>query len=191
MAVRQATTADVAEIVDILADGFADDPMFVWMFAGDESSLRAWLELVAETALEKGPAHIADGACAVLWIPSGDQILGARERELVAELLERELGERGAEVLAALREIGSHRPEGPSAHLLYIATRRGRRGEGLGAEVTAPGLAECDRNGWPAYLNSTSTRNHPFYRRIGFERITKVEPGAGAPPIYPMWREPG
>ena len=104
--------------------------MFEWMFRGEEESLRAWLELVTETAMGKGPAYIADGASAVLWIPSGDQILGERERELVAAMLERELGDRGAEVLGGLAAIAANRPDEASAHLLYIATRRGRRGRG-------------------------------------------------------------
>ena len=190
MAVRRATDSDVAEIADILTDGFAGDPVFQWMFGDREDSLRAWLELVAETALGKGPAYIADGACAVLWIPSGDQILGEREAKLVATFLERELGERGSEVLAGLSAIGANRPDEPSAHLLYLATRRGRRGEGLGAEVTAPRLAECDRNGWPCYLTSTNPRNHPFYDRIGYELISEFQPPAGAPVVYPMWRVP-
>lgn len=190
MAVRQATDADVPELVDILADGFADDPVFVWMFPGSESSLRAWLQLVVETAMGKGPAYIADGACAVLWVPADDQILGERERVLVAELLERELGDRGLDVLGGLAAIGANRPDEASAHLLYLATRRGRRGEGLGADVTAPGLAECDRNGWPCYLTSTNSRNHPFYNRIGYELLGDFQPPAGAPMVYPMWRTP-
>ena len=56
--------------------------------------------------------------------------------------------------------------------------------------MTAPGLAECDRNGWPCYLTSTSPRNHPFYNRIGYEVIAEFQPPAGAPMVYPMWREP-
>ena len=193
MMVRRAERSDLAEIADILADGFADDPFYEWVFRGDDAGLAAWLSLVAELAFEKGPTYIADGACAVLWIPPGKRVFGgAGDSERAEELLTRALGPRGPEVWAAFEEISRHRPAEPpaAAHLLHIATRRDRRGEGLGADVTAPGLAECDRNGWPAFLNSTTPRNQPFYERLGFARLGDVDPGAGAPTMHPMWREP-
>jgi GNAT superfamily N-acetyltransferase len=191
--VREATGADLAEVADILADGFADDPFFEWMFEGDRGGLRAWMGFVADLALAKGTAQIASGACTVLWIPPGDRIF-ADEHELAGarSLLEGVLGARAEGVLGAFGEIGRRRPAEPpsAAHLLHIATRPEWRGKGLGAEVTAPGLAECDRNGWPAFLNSTTPRNHPFYERLGFAPLATVQPGAGAPTIHPMWREP-
>ncbi len=56
--------------------------------------------------------------------------------------------------------------------------------------MAAPGIAECDRNAWPCYLTSTNSRNHPFYNRLGYELIAEFQPPAGAPMVYPMWREP-
>ena len=193
MEVRRATESDLAEVADILADGFADDPFYEWVFESDQCALAAWQELIAQLALAKGPAEIADGACVVLWLPPGERAFGgAGDAARAEELLGRLLGPRGAEVWRAFGEIGRHRPVEPpaAAHLLHIATRRERRGEGLGAAACAPGLEECDRNGWPAFLNSTTPRNHPFYGRLGFRRIGEVDPGAGAPTIHPMWREP-
>jgi GNAT superfamily N-acetyltransferase len=193
MGVRRVSESDLAEVADILADGFADDPFYEWVFEGDEGALAAWLELIAELALAKGPADIADGACAVLWIPPGERVFGsAADAARAEELFARVLGARGAAVWEAFGEIGRHRPAEPpaAAHLLHIATRRERRGEGLGAAACASGLEQCDRNAWPAFLNSTTPRNHPFYERLGFSSIGEVDPGAGAPPIHPMWREP-
>ncbi|MCJ7787955.1 MAG: GNAT family N-acetyltransferase [Methyloceanibacter sp.] len=50
-------------------------------------------------------------------------------------------------------------------------------------------LSSCDADRMPAYLEATSARNVPFYRRHGFEAIGTIQLGA-SPPITPMLRKP-
>ncbi len=51
-------------------------------------------------------------------------------------------------------------------------------------------LAICDRDGTPAYLESSKEQNVAFYARHGFVADGPVEVLPGAPPVWPMWREP-
>lgn len=48
-------------------------------------------------------------------------------------------------------------------------------------------LAACDRDGAPAYLESSNPRNIALYRRCGFEILGTIHAGS-APPVTPMLR---
>ena len=52
-----------------------------------------------------------------------------------------------------------------------------------------PVLAQCDREGVPAYLEATTRDSLRLYERLGFEVIGEFAP-AGGPPLWPMWRHP-
>lgn len=48
-------------------------------------------------------------------------------------------------------------------------------------------LELCDQQGVRAYLESSNQANIPFYERLGFEVMGKIEVGS-APPVHPMIR---
>jgi hypothetical protein len=52
-----------------------------------------------------------------------------------------------------------------------------------------PVLERCDREGEPAYLESSKEQNIPFYSRHGFEVTGQLDLPDG-PSMWPMWREP-
>jgi ribosomal protein S18 acetylase RimI-like enzyme len=194
MGVRAATREDLPDVVDALADGFAADPVFQWMFGGDRFGdlLAGWLEMVVGVAFERGPCLIADGgAGASLWTDLGVPLAGPAEFERVADFLTVALGDRGGEVLTALGAVGAHKPDDPpSRHLVYIAVREAERGRGVGGELLAPLLAASDADGGHAYLHSTNPAVQPFYEAVGFEPLASVLTEEGGPVITPMWREP-
>ena len=41
-----------------------------------------------------------------------------------------------------------------------------------------------------AYLESSKEENLPFYNRFGFQVTEELTLGAGAPPMWAMWRDP-
>jgi GNAT superfamily N-acetyltransferase len=64
-----------------------------------------------------------------------------------------------------------------------------QQGKGYGSILLEHAVARCDREGLPAYLESTSPRSVPLYRRHGFEVVAELRVGS-APPIFPMVRQP-
>ena len=53
-----------------------------------------------------------------------------------------------------------------------------------------PVLARCDRDGLPAYLETTKARNVGFYERRGFTVVGEANIPLGGPPMWFMLREP-
>ena len=51
-------------------------------------------------------------------------------------------------------------------------------------------LDRCDRDGLPAYLEATSTRNRDLYLRLGFAVLEQMELPGGGPLVWRMWRGP-
>ena len=50
-------------------------------------------------------------------------------------------------------------------------------------------LAQCDRDGTPAYLETARERNVAFYERHGFHVREQLTLSSG-PPVWLMWRDP-
>lgn len=83
-----------------------------------------------------------------------------------------------------------HSDRPPHYYLDAIGVDPDTQGSGLGTLVLGPVLRRCDRDGTPAYLESSSEANLPYYQRRGFELLERVEPARGCPPVFTMWREP-
>lgn len=83
--------------------------------------------------------------------------------------------------------MGLHHPSEPHWYLPLIGVEPAQQGGGRGAVLMREALARCDRDGLPAYLESTNPRNIPFYERFGFRPVGEIQAGNG-PKLTPMWR---
>lgn len=86
-------------------------------------------------------------------------------------------------------EMEHYHPIEPHWYLPLIGVDPDHQRRGYGAALMAPALAACDRDGLPAYLESSNPANVPFYDRLGFRALATIRVGA-SPPILPMRREP-
>ena len=77
----------------------------------------------------------------------------------------------------------------PHYYLFAIGTTPASRGQGVGDKIMKAGLKVVDKNGMPAYLESSKPSNITFYRRYGFEVVEEFSPTKGCPPLWLMWRE--
>lgn len=175
-------------VMDILALAFSTDPAVRYMFTGAATYLASFNRLataMAGSALAAGTAWIADdGAAAALWLAPGAE---ADKEAIIALVGEAVAPERQA-VLGELGDLmDEFHPREPHWYLSMVGVDPSRQGQGLGAALLKAGLARCDADGLPAYLESSSPKNVPLYERHGFEVIGLIRPG-DHPGLIPMYR---
>jgi ribosomal protein S18 acetylase RimI-like enzyme len=175
-------------VIDTLTLAFSTDPAVRYMFPNPAGYLKAFPRLAAAmagSALAAGTAWVDDGgAAAALWLAPGAEA----DREAIIALVGETVAPERQAVLGALgEEMQAFHPDEPHWYLSMIGVDPSRQGQGLGAALLKAGLARCDADGLPAYLESSSPKNVPLYERHGFEVIGLIRPG-DHPGLIPMYR---
>lgn len=80
-----------------------------------------------------------------------------------------------------------HHPSESCWYLPFIGVDPRCQGQGHGSRLLRQGLARCDRDHLPAYLEASSPRNRTLYERHGFTVIAEIQVG-DSPPLWPMLR---
>ena len=176
-------------VVAVITLAFSTDPMARWTFPDPATYLRVWPQVAGAfggSGFAHGAAHLAAGdAAAAMWLPPGVQPDGERLAALIEEHAPRELQPDLERVLAAME---SHHPSEPCWYLPLIGVDPRCQGRGHGSALLRYALAQCDRDGMPAYLESSNPRNIPLYQRHGFEILGRIQAGA-SPTVVPMLRQ--
>jgi ribosomal protein S18 acetylase RimI-like enzyme len=141
----------------------------------------------AGAAFEHSTAYVTPDFCgAALWLPPdvhpNGEVLEAIFRNTVK-------GDRLDDVLATFEKMGESHPHEPHWYLPMIGVEPNSQGRGLGGLLMHHAVARCDKEGMPAYLESSNPRNISLYIRHGFEVISEIQIGA-APVVTPMLRRP-
>jgi len=181
------TINDTAALAPIVA-AFAHDPVARWMYPTDTqyfTHFPTFVRLFAGKAFATGSADVgAAGHAAALWLPPGcepdDEPLGTFLSETIA--LDRQL-----ELFSVIDQMSSFHPFTPHWYLPLIGVKPEWQGAGYGSRLLAQGLARCDADRLPAYLESSNPRNIPLYERHGFRVIGTIQAG-NSPVLVPMLR---
>ncbi|MFE5808991.1 GNAT family N-acetyltransferase [Streptomyces sp. NPDC056491] len=199
--IRPARPAESAAVAALLARAFADDPVMAWMIPGAdgerERRIARYFRLARRQQRPRAGAvrvaATAEGRLlgAALWSGPGRWRTSA-VRELAA--LPRYAGifgllgmPRAGEVQEVMHEA---HPAEPHWYLPAVGTDRGLQGMGVGSALLRQQLADCDRLGQPAYLESSNITNVPFYEKLGFRVTGELLLPNGGPTLWPMWRDP-
>jgi ribosomal protein S18 acetylase RimI-like enzyme len=190
LTVSRASSEDRALLVDMITRAFAADPPSRWLYPDDRDYWRffpRFVEAFGGSAIDSGTADMAaDAGAAALWLPPGAH----PDEAALGALLEESVDPARIDTAFSLFEqMAGHHPAGPHWYLPLIGVAPGYQGQGHGSMLLEHAAARCDRDQLPAYLESTSPRSVPLYRRHGFEVMAEIRVGS-APPIFPMIREP-
>ena len=185
-----ATPEEASQAFATLTLAFVQDPMNRWVLPDPVQYLKNLGQLargLGGAAFAHGSAdRLEDFSGVALWLPPGispdEQLLGRLIESEVAEKQRAELHEIGA-------QMGKFHPEGPHWYLAYAGVDLNRQSQGLGSVLIKHGLQRCDRDGLPAYLESSNPRNVPFYERHGYEVIGEIQTGT-TPTMFAMLRLP-
>jgi N-acetylglutamate synthase-like GNAT family acetyltransferase len=185
--VRRATASDVPTAAEVLADAYAQNPLIVWFFPGESARRKHCIGLFAgllTPALQARLAYVdQDGWGVAAWAPPIERSAPVRPRRGTDRWNE----DRRATTLAAM---AAARPATPHYYLAAVGVAVASRRWGLGSELLAPVLAECDASGTPAYLENSDPANAPFFARLGFVDTEPIATGTGGPLVTGMWRVP-
>ena len=135
-----------------------------------------------------GLVHVLEEACAAFWRPPLEP---DRPEEPPADppgppVFSPDVLERFGRLEKAMSAV---HPAEPHWYLGVLSTVPERQSQGMGSRALVPVLEVCDTEGLPAYLESSNSRNLPFYWRLGFESSGEIRVPDG-PVLYPMWRLP-
>jgi ribosomal protein S18 acetylase RimI-like enzyme len=192
--VRQATAADIPRLGDALGKAFWDDPVMRFLIPPDrpDSRLEGLMRWEAKSSLEHQTAWMTeDGAAAALWKPPGKW--KTTYGELIVQM-PTVIGFLRGRTIVGLSVLGAvekkHPANPPHWYLAVLGTEPDGQGKGKGSAVLQPVLERCDRDGEPAYLESSKESNIPFYERHGFTVTEEVKLGKKGPSVWGMWRDP-
>ena len=187
--------ADLSLVTETISLAFHDDPTWGWAFpdpARRQEQYAVFWRLLIEGAL-RYPWVLMTGAgeAVAVWIPPGGTELAEEAEARLAPMLEGLVGSRADEVLELLdRFDAAHPREEPHYYLSLLATHPAQTGRGLGMALLAESLARIDKEGMPAYLESSNPANDHRYERLGFARIGEFNPPGSSTPVTTMWRDP-
>lgn len=192
---RAALWQDAGPISEALARAFSDDPLISFLLRDGRNRparMAKLFKLFFKLALPYGACDVTSGYEAVaLWRPPGrwhipfhHYIRNVRELRAIFGFGR---GFRPARVMA---QVDARHPKQPHFYLQVIGTDPVAQGKGYGGLVLRRHLAVADREGLPAYLESSKEQNIPFYRSFGFEVTGEINLKNGGPILYPMWRKP-
>ncbi len=193
---RHATTDDIDAVLATITRAFFDDPVWSWAFPdasrrGGQYAVWWRMFISASTAQQAAWVVDPDAAAAAIWVSPGGDEIAASDEPLVEPFLREALGVEQAKVVLELNErFEAHHPDERFHYLSLLGTHPDHRGRGLGIGLLSQRLAELDRLGEPALLESTNPVNHERYIRLGFRHIDEWRAPADGPPVAVMWRDP-
>lgn len=197
MEVRRIGPELVEAAAEVLAEAFDGYAWTAWTVRADrhrERLANLFAETVAAVGLPYGDvwaALDADGRprAVAVWLrpdrPVPDEVWNDVAAENAASA-----GDRYSAMLAAEAACAPLRSAEPAFLLATVGVRPASQGGGIGARLLRPGLAEADRAGLPAVLETSASANLRFYRRLGFEVTGEVTVPGGGPRVWAMRRPP-
>lgn len=189
--IRRGGWEDEARLGALLAVSFAADPFVRWLMPDAGTFIedsRKHPRRAYAAAFDAGTVFvIGDFAGAAMWLPPDAKSDRSEEIEKSAVADDGSAGAFPPEFAELLQRSAEYCPDEPHWYLGIIAVDPFHRGRGLGGRLMAHCLDLVDRDGTPAYLESTSATNITLYERAGFEKLAEVRVGS-APPRYPMLR---
>jgi GNAT superfamily N-acetyltransferase len=196
-AARRASADEAPQLGRTLARAFLDDPVSRFIVPDVsrryERLLRGFTDVyVGKIGAASDLMYTTPGYEGVaMWQPPEDATSGVVESLLLIPSLVRALRGDSIRALRSAADMEKHHPDEPHYTLFFIGTDPAHQGKGVGARLMRPMLERLDREGAASFLESSTRRNHSFYRRHGYELTGEFELPGGGPPLWTFWREPG
>lgn len=187
---QRISSHDAKRALSTLSLAFSSDPICRWVWPDAQTyqtSFPRFAEAFGGRAFGAESGYeVADFRGAALWLPPRTE----PDEATLVEIVETTVREEQKPALyALLQAMGeNHFPE-PHWYLPLVGVDPMYQGRGFGRIVMSPVLAHCDETKLPAYLESSNPQNIPFYERLGFRIVGRIQV-ADSPVLVPMLRDP-
>jgi GNAT superfamily N-acetyltransferase len=193
--IRPAAADEARPIARTLADAFTDDPIAAWTLPDDAQRHdrldRTFLALARKLWLDQAAVYTTpDLAGVAVWHAPGTWRLSAAKQLRLMPAMLRAYGRWTGRVVRLVTYYERKHPREPHWYLEFLGVSPDWQGRGLGTALMAPILDRCDREGVPAYLESSTPRSRICYERAGFEVMEELASPGDCPPAWAMWRKP-
>ncbi len=193
--VRRAKDTEAAQVKSVIARAFDDDPFVNFCVAQDKrraSRVYDMMDMAYQIANAHNEVYTAEGVPgAAYWTPPGKNKLSIAAQLRLMPAMRRAITlRRIPSISKAFAAIEKKHPHEPHWYLSVLGVDPDRQGQGFGTTLMQPVLEMCDRDGTPAYLESSKEQNVPLYERNGFKVTEMFEIPNGGPPLWLMWRDP-
>jgi ribosomal protein S18 acetylase RimI-like enzyme len=191
--VRAVTPDDLGALATVLGRAYTDDPVWSWIYPQPERGRRLarMFRSLLRANLDRGATVLTDEARrgAAIWQRSDERSLGALGNVRVAAAMIAS-GARVRRGQAVMRAIEQRHPREPHWYLAVVGTDPAHWGEGVGSALVRHVLDDPANHDEPAYLETETASNVPFYQRHGFQVVGEVDVPGGGPHLWLMWRDP-
>jgi ribosomal protein S18 acetylase RimI-like enzyme len=191
--VRVVTPGDLGALGGVLGRAYADDPVWSWVYPQPDRSRRLarMFRSLLDATRDRGATVLTDQARrgAAIWQRSDDRSLGALGNLRMGTTMIAS-GARIRPSSAVMRAIERRHPQEPHWYLAVLGTDPAHQGEGVGSALVRHVVDDQANISEPAYLETETEANVPFYERHGFEVIGQLDVPRGGPHLWLMWRDP-
>ncbi|WP_294272418.1 GNAT family N-acetyltransferase [uncultured Sphingomonas sp.] len=192
--IREARAGDRAAVAKMLGRAFADDPAMSYIFpdaAQRAKRLPRLFALLFDSDAVGMRLVAQDADAGTFWRPPGRAHVPMTAMLAQAIPLLATLGTALPRALRLSHAIEAHFPAEPFWYLHIAGVDPARQGQGLGGASIRAGLARCDADGVPAYLETATESNVGLYARLGFELTGEWSVPKGGPRFWSMMRPVG
>jgi ribosomal protein S18 acetylase RimI-like enzyme len=191
--VRVVTPGDLGALGGVLGRAYADDPIWSWVYPQPDRSRRLarMFRSLLDATRDRGATVLTDQARrgAAIWQRSDDRSLGVLGNLRMGTTMMAS-GARIRRSYAVMRAIERRHPQEPHWYLAVLGTDPAHQGEGVGSALVRHVVDDQANISEPAYLETETEANVPFYERHGFEVIGQLDVPRGGPHLWLMWRDP-
>lgn len=203
--IREMVFDEKEQVAQSVAESFGDyrrpDPQFEDILKDEETRVQrlghGFISFIEKDYLPDGIVHVPDKLFgAAIWMPPGkwktDGLTQASiAGSLVGVVSPMDLVRLGNALSFIERKHNKiEKLIGPHYYLAQLAISPYWQGRGYGDALLKKMLDRCDEEGATAYLEASSLRSVPLYKRNGFKTIAKGRFRGGTQSLHFMYRKP-
>ncbi|NIJ52208.1 GNAT family N-acetyltransferase [Dyadobacter arcticus] len=179
---KEAASDDKGLIVDILTESFKDNQSVNYLIPADNRRLkriRALMDYSYETCKLFGKVYVSDdkSGCALISFPERKKMT-LKSLWLEVKLILNGIGfSNVSKAIKREKEISKNYPKSKIFYLWFIGVRPDSQNNGVGQKLMAEIIKESERMKRPIYLETSTMKNIPWYKKFGLDVYNQLDFG--------------